>query len=155
MVAAVVHDVDAKQRVLWRNVVVNARRAKVFANPLQRMAEGFGNAAAQFRTVGHRPESQQGSGAGIDTDVGQRSTRIGYEALAGAAVGHQRHIAESQVLPVAFVVAEKKQLVFLDWAAQRPAKLIALKRWNGALSKEIAGVKGAVPQKLIGAAMHS
>src|SRR3974377_935387 len=46
-------------------------------------------------------------------------------------------------------------MIFLDWAAERPAKLVAFERWNrlSGVVKVILGVQGSVPQELIGTAM--
>ena len=123
---------------LVRKVVVEARGAEILADVLQWMAERFGDAAAQFRAVLYRPEGQQ-----------RRTTAGTALARRERVIGNQRHIAQAQVLPVAFVVAEQKQLVFANGPARGRTEFVSLERRDRALVEEIARVQSAVAQKLI------
>src|SRR5690348_7224143 len=100
------------------------------------MAVGGGDSVAQLGAIGYRPQRQQrlygvnGSGARV-------------------IIGHQRHIAESEVLTIALIIAEEKELVAADGAAERTTELIALKFGDGADVEIIARVEDAVAEKFV------
>ena len=114
---------------------------------LKGIAEGLGDAAIrprggeQFRPIGHGPQAQQGLNAG---DGGRPR----------GGVGHQRHIAQAEHLPVAFVVGEQEGLVLLDRPAQRSPELIALEVGNLRLVEEISRVQGIVAKELVDIAVQ-
>ena len=73
---------------------------------------------------------------------------MGSSPWRACVVGHHAHVAYCQRLPETFVIAEQKQLVFLQRAAQRAAELISPERRNGGPIEEVARVQIAIAQKL-------
>src|SRR5207248_2623945 len=67
------------------------------------------------------------------------------------AVRHQRHTAQSQMLPEAFIVSEQECFALDDRSAKGTAEYVALKLRNGSLVEIISRVQRAVAQKFVGA----
>src|SRR5580700_3102157 len=117
--------------------MVDANRAEIFANGLQRAAEDFGD-SVEIRGAGggHRPEIQEWLNAGDGS--GARSI-VGNESRGGLV----------QVLAEAFVIGKHESFVVVQRAADGGAELVALERWSGAWIEEIGGVEGVVAEKFI------
>src|SRR5207244_3171267 len=64
-------------------------------------------------------------------------------------VWHQRHVRKTEILPVAFVVAEQEELVLLDRAAQGQAEVITLELRNLLLIEVVSSVQRGIAQKLV------
>src|SRR5438034_5648294 len=94
-----------------------------------------------------------------DLQIGNRTTTHAgvssrHQTLASAAIRHNRELAQRQALLKSFVVSKDKQLVLLDRASQRSAKLIPFKRRCArGLIEEVPGIEGAVAQILEAAAV--
>src|SRR5258708_21722107 len=144
---AVVCGVHAGVRVTVREVLVHSRGAKVLADPLPGVAEGFSNSTWRsrggwnFRAIGDRPQREQRPDAR-------------HSAGARCGVRDQREIAKSQRLPKAFVVPEQKRLVLAQWTAQRSTELIALKLRDVPVVEEVPRVQCAVPDEFIDVAVE-
>ena len=139
---AVIHRVDSCKKIARRKNLVEPRGTKILAKILHRTAVRLGNAALcpgrceDFRAVRHRPESEQ-----------RPHTR--HSGDAGGIIRHKRDVAQAEVLPVAFVVAEKECFVAANWPAERTAEDIALEVGDIGLIKEVSRVKRAVAHELI------
>ncbi len=81
--------------------------------------------------------------------------RVRNVALARLVVRHEGYVAQAPGLAKAFVVAEEKELVLADWAAQSSAELVALELGNRCLVKVVARVESAVADELEGGAVQS
>src|SRR5260370_19244576 len=138
----VVRCVNSRERIPVRKDLVEPGGSKVLANMLHRIRERFGDTARRsrgsqkIRAVGHQPQSQE-----------WRDTCNGAGPRQG--IGHEREVAQPQILPEAFVISEQEGLVFPQGPAQRSAEDIALKLRDGAVVEEVPGVQGAVPQKIV------
>src|ERR1700733_14828600 len=110
MRVTVVGGIDGGQRVVGREILIDARGSEIFADVLDRIAEGFGDPAGsavsveQFGAVRDRPERKERLNAWHS--LGPR-----------CGVGGEREIAEAERLAETFVVNEEKCLVFDDRAA--------------------------------------
>src|SRR5213594_3247510 len=98
-----------------------------------------------------------GAGQKALTNGSMPTFRLGTgppHTLASAAIRHNRELAQRQALLKSFVVSKDKQLVLLDRASQRSAKLIPFKRRCArGLIEEVPGIEGAVAQILEAAAV--
>ena len=144
---AVIHRVDSCKRIVRRKNFVETHGAKILANVLDRAAVRLGNAALRpgqcenVRTVRNRPESEQWP-----------NTR--HSGGARNTVRYKGDVTHTKVLPIAFVVAEKKCFVAANWAAERAAEDVAPERGDIGLIKEVSGVERAVAHELIYGAME-
>src|SRR6267378_4542185 len=68
---------------------------------------------------------------------------------AGRVVRHQRNVAQTENLAETFVIPEQKRSVFLNRAAQRAAKNVALEIGNLCLIEEIPRIEGAIAQEFV------
>src|SRR2546421_4675385 len=125
------------------------------------MAKGFGNPLPEVGTVRHRPQIEERSRAGGYADAYETGgrARVGsgsdgaawQEPSACVAVRHQRHTAQSQVLPEAFIVSKEECLALDDRSAKGTSEYVALKLRNASLVEIISRVQRAVAQKFVGA----
>ena len=155
---SMVDGVVDKKAVFGRRHVVKPGHDKILRDRLWSIAEvlcGAGGLAfvVEVRlTVGRGPEvidEWQHAGLQIGNRTTARPSSRRHQALASAAIRHNRDLAQRQALLKSFVVSKDKQLVLLDRASQRSAKLIPFKRrCAGGLIEEVPGIEGAVAQIL-------
>src|ERR1700683_2195783 len=150
---AVVNCVDGEESVVGGEVVVEARGAKVFANPLQRMGKCFGNAISELRPVLDRPQTKKRRDARSYADILQNSV---HRDKAGArkVIGHQRYVAEPETLAETLVIAEEKYFVRLERASESAAEDGALKGRSGSGVKIISCIEHGISQKLVDCAVE-
>ena len=128
--------VDGGQRILVREVLVEARRAEILANVLL----GLVNASAiplcvplEFSSSGPLATGHSGSQR-LDAGHGGRPRNGSRRWM--PLVRHQGHVAQPQILPESFIVGENKGLVLLDRPAQRTAELVALETAESCRSRK-------------------
>src|SRR5208337_2454541 len=106
--------------------------------------------AAQFRTVGLRPERHIWQHRRIQAaDRGFHTTLIRQVSLASQGVRNNADITERLTLPKAFVIAEQEQLIFFDRPSHRGSELVLLEWRDGTLIKVVATIQRAVSDKLV------
>src|SRR5580698_6507052 len=137
-VVTVIDGVYRRERVLRREDVVHASGAEVLTDSLQRTARYFRDAVeGRIASRRCRPKIQQR----LHARYGQRARRQGR---------HKRDRRLVQVLHKTFVVQEEEGFVFLDWAAERAAELVALERRGNADRVEVvSSVQRAVTEEFV------
>ena len=113
---AIVDGVNGRKRILVGESLIEPRGSEIFTDCLLGIIIGDGDSAAKFRSVGYGPQLQQRLNAGNGT--GSRCV-----------VRYQRHVAQAQALPEAFIVAEQECFVFLRGPPSEPPNTL---RRNGA-----------------------
>ena len=145
--------------------MIDARGAEIFANGLQRIAKfsamplGVPFGVEHVRPIRDRPQVQQVSLTAarrgwlrMATGTRNRSGTIEAAALRRG-VRNEGHAGLVKALAEAFVVREKKCLVFLNRPAHGAAKLVSLKRRRGAHIEEVWRIQRIVAQILKGRAV--
>jgi len=114
----VVDGVGSEEEIALAEVVVEACRAEVFADMLDGVGvcgrDAGGEACRgvdQLRPVLYGPQVEQRSYAGGYAYVCLTAFAVGNITLTGAVVGNQGYVGEAEVLAVALVVTEEKELV--------------------------------------------
>src|SRR5439155_3416052 len=153
----IVYRVHGEEQIVCTQVYIEACRSEVLADVLHRIRESLGNTCVearrrieQLRPVLHRPQVQERRDAIGQPNLRQRAClRVGKIAQSRIGVWHQRHVRKTEILPVAFVVAEQEELVLLDRAAQGQAEVITLELRNLLLIEVVSSVQRGIAQKLI------
>src|SRR3984957_17083156 len=144
---AVVRSVNGRQCVVGREVLIYASGPEIFADVLDRVAEGFSDAARstvgveQFGTIGNRPQ-------------GEERLNARHRFRARSVVWDKGGIPEDEGLAGYFIVREEKCLIFHDWPTNRCAKNVALKVRNVPVVEEVACIERAVAQKFVSRSMQ-
>ena len=140
IVKAVVDGVDGVGGVFGRKRAIDARGAEILADGLQRMAEGFGDAAAEFGTVGNGPQRE-------------KRLHAGDSFCSRGVVRDESDVANTKALTEALVVDEEKCFVFLNRAAERAAENVALEMRDRTLVEKVARVERAIAKEFVNAAV--
>ena len=102
-----------------------------------------------FGAVLHGPEIQEFRGDGVDGDRLFDSGRVGEIAETGLVIRNEGDVGDAEILAVAFVVGEEKELVFFDRTTEGGAVVVALELGDAGLVEVVAGVEEAVAKELV------
>ncbi len=141
--AAVIVRIGRHQRIVRGKVMIHTHGSEIFANRLRRAEEDFRDAAS-------RGDGKIG-GAGRSDRPQVQQPQV-HDGRAGVGpcqrVGHKLHRCLVQVLTVTFIVGEHESLVFLNWPAERCAKLVPLEGRCGSDIEKIGSVQRIIAQIL-------
>src|SRR5713101_9726507 len=160
---AIVQSVGGIEAVPVRKRMVDANGGEVFPDRVGGIVErargaGEQSVLEQFVPVRVRPQIEIRRDPRRNADIDPTGWRAGtwsgsddiarQEPLPCLRIGHDRHAAQSELLPESFVVPEDKSLVLAERTAGGTAELVSLERWNRVTIKKVPGIEGAVAQEL-------